>query len=149
MGLRSNPSKLLPACVQTLHDEGACDRSLADRGCDALYGAGPNVSCGEHTSHARLQGQPLIAEFVPCNDEAVLVPLNAIWDPLRVWHSPNEHQEGRRGHRLGNARRRVAKCETLELAVPGGSDNLGARANANIRRRPDLFNEVVRHPGCK
>src|SRR3954447_23101404 len=98
---------LADVAVNKLHDH----RALADGGGASFCRAGANVTGGIDPGHARLE-EVLAAGGAAGEDEAVLVALDRIVQPLRAGSRAEEEEQKREGQALS-----VLQRHRLEPAV--------------------------------
>src|SRR6266508_708025 len=83
------------------------------------------------------------------HDVAAVVTLDDAVQPPGVRLGADQHEQRRRGHRLGGAVLPVDQRDAFQPPPPVPVDHLGAQADRDVRGRLDLLDQVVRHAGAQ
>jgi hypothetical protein len=79
-------------------------------------------------------------------DEPVLVAADLGRQPVGARHGADEDHQRRGGNDLSAAGSRVSQGQGLQLPGAGGGGDLGGGSDADVGRRGDLVDQVLRHP---
>ena len=88
-------------------------------------------------------------EVPPGQHIALLVAGDGVAEPLGAGLGADEHEQGRRGHGLGDAPVAVAERQYLQPRPAVAVHHLDAQPDGDVGGRLDLLDQVVRHGGAE
>src|SRR5277367_2284871 len=133
------------------------DGPFAHTGGDAFYGTVADIADHKDARDVGFQqagvaierprsGALAVAHQVrPGEDEAALVALDNVAEPLRAWLCADENEEARRRKLLARAARLALHGDSREVRISLDFDDAGLCPEFDIGSLFDLFDEVVRH----
>jgi hypothetical protein len=144
---------------QVLVDRLDRDSARPNRGGDPLDRPVPDVAGREDAGHARLQRQgnasqvppsawqPVAREVPAGNDVSLLIALDLLGQPARMWLCTDEDEQRGGGDGLGGRGGVVFEDEALEPPLPAPVNDPGVQANLDVLGGLYLLDQVVGHAG--
>ena len=157
LGLLWTAARMQPLRREQAVEELDRHRALPDGGGHSLDRTVPDVAGREHPRHARLEEKRTAVErpgagvgkVGPREDEAVLVAIDLLRQPVGVRADSDHEEEAAGANRLLVSGGAIAEHQVLQPSVASAADDLGLKTDLQFRRCLDLTHQVVRHSGVE